>query len=379
MKYVSVSYNYSPDFSSPESWLRRTKGSAGILECISKENEVINIKQINYEGNCFHNGVDYHFVDFGKRKTYFPLRLNRYIKNLNADIVIVQGLHHPLQLIQLGLLLSKKTKIIVHHHAEKPFNGYKKYIQKMADLFADAYLFASDDMGLDWVTKGIIRSSKKIHEVMEVSSVFYPGNKEAARLKTGIDGNPIFLWVGRLNDNKDPLTVIKAFLKYTTSTPGARLYMVYHTSELFDGIKQLLKNNAAGNRVIMVGQLEHNELLYWFNSADFFISGSHYEGSGTALCEAMACGCVPIVTDIPSFRMITGNGDCGLLYEAGNEDALLAALMQTKIIDLPAKQKKALARFRSKLSFEAIAENIQTIATSLKPKKKRLWGWNLRL
>ncbi|HEX3386522.1 MAG TPA: glycosyltransferase, partial [Mucilaginibacter sp.] len=78
--------------------------------------------------------------------------------------------------------------------------------------------------------------------------------------------------------------------------------------------------------ITLVGELPHDELQYWFNSADFTLSASHYEGSGTAVCEAMSCGCVPIVTDIPSFRMITDNGRCGLLYEPGNEHALLDAL-----------------------------------------------------
>src|ERR1700761_829312 len=125
MVYVSVSYNYSPDFKSPQSWFKRVEGSAGILECLSEGNKVVNIKQIDYEGISKHNGVDYHFMDFGKKKTFFPWRLNRYIKKLNPDIVIVQGLHHPLQVIQLGLLMGKKAKIIAHHHAEKPFTGLK--------------------------------------------------------------------------------------------------------------------------------------------------------------------------------------------------------------------------------------------------------------
>jgi len=36
MVYLSVSYNYSPAFDSPESWFKRTEGYAGIMECLSK-------------------------------------------------------------------------------------------------------------------------------------------------------------------------------------------------------------------------------------------------------------------------------------------------------------------------------------------------------
>jgi len=68
----------------------------------------------------------------------------------------VQGLHNPIQLILLHFILPGKTKIIAHHHAEKPMTGLKKYAQKFADRFTDAYLFAAMDMGLDWVRKGNI-------------------------------------------------------------------------------------------------------------------------------------------------------------------------------------------------------------------------------
>jgi glycosyltransferase involved in cell wall biosynthesis len=110
----------------------------------------------------------------------------------------------------------------------------------------------------------------------------------------------------------------------------------------------------------------HPELLYWYNSADYILSASYYEGSGTAICEAMSCGCIPIVTDIFSFRMITNNGNCGLLYKAGNEGALLLALKQTVQLDVKQTRDKCLAYFSTNLSFDAITAKIEAIALSLK-------------
>src|ERR1700744_1335317 len=205
MRYVSISYSYSPDFNSPESWVKRTAGYAGVLECLSRENEVISVKQIDFEGETIHNGVQYRFVNLNRRETHFPFRINRFIKSLKPDVVIIQGLHKPIQLSLLHLILNKKVRIIAHHHAEKPLPGLKKHRQRLADKFVDAYLFASLDIGRDWVKRGNIVSTKKLHEVMEVSSNFHPVDKVLAKQKTGVTGSPVFLWVGRLNDNKDPL------------------------------------------------------------------------------------------------------------------------------------------------------------------------------
>ena len=365
MNYVFVTFSPSLNFNSPESWFERTAGYAGVLFCLAKNNTVINIKQINYEGDCMHNGVHYYFPSFKNKGTYFPGELTRFVKNLNPNIVFVQGLHNPVQLIQLAARLDKKVKIIVQHHAEKPSSGTKKYFQKLADKLTDAYLFASHELGAEWVNNGIISSSEKIHEVMEVSSIFSPMDKVSARLKTGIKSSTVFLWVGRLNDNKDPLTVIRAFLRFAELNPESRLYMIYHTDELLEQINELLAQSPRKDAIILIGKVPHSDLQYWFNSADIILSGSHYEGSGTAVCEAMSCGCMPIVTDISSFRMITDNGRCGLLFEPGNENALLSALKQAVDIDIHEKQKLSLEYFRSNLSFDAIAKRIQEIAASL--------------
>jgi glycosyltransferase involved in cell wall biosynthesis len=365
MIYVSVTFGASMEVSSPEAWFERTAPYLGILECLAIDNTVINVKRINYEGDVTHKGIDYRFIHTNHTEDAYPRTLIRYVKNLNPDIVLIQGLHLPMQIIMLRKALGKKIKFIAQNHAEKPAGGLKGVLQKLADQRVDAYLFASHDLGADWVKQGIISSPEKIHEVMEVSSTFSPMDKMEALQKTGAKGSPVFLWVGRLDANKDPLTVLRAFLRFTCVQPDARLYMVYHTEELLQEVKDLLERFDPNKMVTLVGKLPHAQLQYWYNSADIILSGSYYEGSGTAVCEAMSCGCMPIVTDIPSFRMITDNGQCGLLYKPGDEEALLALLKKIHGIDLAEKQRLSLKYFKSNLSFEAIARQIQTIAESL--------------
>ena len=93
MRLVFVSYTYSPDIHSPEEWLDRVKIYVGSLECLSREHTVIRVEQINYKGSFLHNGVQYYCVDYGKKKNYFPRKLNGFVKGLRPDVVIVSGLH----------------------------------------------------------------------------------------------------------------------------------------------------------------------------------------------------------------------------------------------------------------------------------------------
>lgn len=362
MKIVSTSYINTSEFTDPKQWLDRISFHSGILEQLAQQHTVESIEQINYSGKLERNGVVYHFLDFKKRKLYFPWRLHRYIKKLAPDVILVNGLIFPLQVIQLRLLIPKKTKIIIQNHAEKPYKGFRKFLQSRADRCADAYLFASHRAGMDWVNRGIIANDKKIMEIMEASSVFGPMDRQTARIKTKAEGDPVFLWVGRLDSNKDPLTVVKAFLKFVKYQPSAKLYMIYQTEELLPQIQAMIQLQGGDNPSIkLVGVVRHAQLGEWYNAADFIISGSHYEGSGIAVCEAMSCGCIPVLTTIDSFRAMTSQGKCGLFYEAGNSKDLLASLLQSLELDIEKERIKVVEQFRNELSFEAIAKKISRV------------------
>lgn len=366
MKIVSTSYVNTNSYDDPNKWLDRISFYTGLLEELAKQHHIDSIEQINYSGKLIRNGVTYHFLDFKKQKLYFPIRLHRYIKNLTPDVVFVNGFVFPLQIIQLRKAVGKNVKVIVLHRAEKPFTGLKYYLQKIADRSVDAYLFVSDEFGQEWIKKGIVENKEKIHEVIQSSSSFFPKSKEVSKKILDLSGDPVFLWVGRLDKNKDPITVVKAFANFLSFQPSAKLYMIYQDDKLATEVRKLI-NADNKDAIILVGKIEHQQLQLWYNAADYFISGSHYEGSGIAVCEAMSCECIPILTNIISFRRMTGPNKCGFLYEAGNADELLTILSKTKEINIEIERKKTLEQFKQELSFEAIAKKITKVINSLKP------------
>jgi hypothetical protein len=81
------------------------------------------------------------------------------------------------------------------------------------------------------------------------------------------------------------------------------------------------------------------------------VQASHAEGSGGALIDALACGTTPLVTDIPSFRKITGDGACGALFPVGNAAALAGAIREWGGRDWPTLRRRARAHFERALSF----------------------------
>ena len=256
MRIVFTSYVHSPLFEQPQAWLNRIKGYIGILEALSNKHEVISIEQINFVGTYVNNGVDFRFIKTSS--TIFPLALHSYIKDLNPDVVFVHGMHFPLQVMQLRRKLGKNVKLFLQNHAEKPGTGRKRFFQMLADKGVTGYFFTSKEMGEPWIQKKIIANPGKVHQVMEASSAFRQRNKELARKITGIDGNPVFLWVGRLDANKDPLTVVHAFTKFLSHQPTARLYMLFHNEELKDQVSKAIE--FFRDNIILVGKIPHEKM-----------------------------------------------------------------------------------------------------------------------
>ncbi len=332
------------------------------MESLTRNATVINIHSIGYEGVEHRNHVEYHFMKLNQLETTLPISFHRYIRKLSPDVVIVRGLGFPLQILFLRWQLGEHVKIMAQHHADKPSRGYKKLLQRIADKFIGAYFFSSMDLAKPWLNAELIHNKEKIKETLVLSSTFFRADKISARNITGVQGKRVYLWVGGLDANKDPITLVNAFKKFSGDHVDAHLYMIYQEEDLLDTVKELV---AHCSHIHLMGALAHNALQSWYNAADFIISTSHYEGMGVAVCEGLSCGCIPILSDIPSFRMMTNQGEFGFLFPPGNADALLHSLQDSWSMDLIYGQKKVLHHHEACLSSEASAFKIMETVRSL--------------
>jgi glycosyltransferase involved in cell wall biosynthesis len=175
-----------------------------------------------------------------------------------------------------------------------------------------------------------------------------------AREAVGMRGSPAVLWVGRLNANKDPLTVLDGFERSLARLPDAALTMIFSTDDLLGAVRlRVAGAPALRARVHLVGAVPRERIPLYFSAADLFVVGSHREGSGYALMEASACGAVPVVTDIPTFRLLTG-GAAGALWPPGNAAAFAAALSAVAARDLKIERARLADHFARALRWDAV-------------------------
>ncbi|NJM24413.1 MAG: glycosyltransferase family 4 protein [Bacteroidia bacterium] len=357
VRIVNLSYSYVRDFKDPLAWLSRIAFFTVIIKALSKHAEVHAIYHINYRGALTRDGVHYHFQPLGFWSKWMPWRFHNFVRQLRPDAVMVHGFIFPWQVWWLRIQLGAGVSILLVHHAERPYRGVRRWMQRKAYKWVNAFLFPSSGISEPWTEAGIVERGK-VYEVFGSASIFRCADHNIARAAKGISGERNFLWVGRLDANKDPLCAISGFASVWKDHRDSRLYMIFQENELLDQCRQLARDLAIASEVIFVGPVSHAAMGEWYNSVNYIISSSHYEGSGIAVCEAMSCGCYPVLTDIPSFRMLTKNGELGLLYAPGDSKALgrqLVACLQVPVKELRAK---ILRHYEDHFSADAQARRI---------------------
>jgi glycosyltransferase involved in cell wall biosynthesis len=70
--------------------------------------------------------------------------------------------------------------------------------------------------------------------------------------------------------------------------------------------------------VIFKGRTPNSKVAELLHNANFYISMPITEGVSASLFEAMACGCFPIVTDLPGNRSWIINHENGILIPSKN-------------------------------------------------------------
>ncbi|HMQ53219.1 MAG TPA: glycosyltransferase family 4 protein [Anaerolineae bacterium] len=273
----------------------------------------------------------------------------------HPTVVHLNSLIYPLQARLLRMMLPRRVPLVVQHHAELMWPANRRWLQAWALAGVDGFLFATTTLAREWVEAGVLGSMTRVYQVMETSSLLTYQDRAVARAQTGLTGEPILLWTGNLSLRKDPLTVLAGFEQVLDHLPGARLYMAYLEDELLAEVQARLNASERLHRAVtLLGRLDYEAIAAYYNSADIFVQGSHRESSGIALLDALACGVVPVVTDVPSFRLMTDNGTIGALWPAGQATALAEALLSVARQPLEPVVHGARAFFQDNWSFAAI-------------------------
>ena len=141
-----------------------------------------------------------------------------------------------------------------------------------------------------------------------------PADRRALRRRLALPvDRPVLIFVGQVKETKGVLDIVDAMAALRREAENAEmpLLLVIGTPSPPEIVGQIGQRAADGGVAGDVQVLpQQRDIHEWMQAADLLISGSHEdtEGLSRVLYEAMACGTVPVATDI-----------------RGNRDALTAA------------------------------------------------------
>ena len=112
--------------------------------------------------------------------------------------------------------------------------------------------------------------------------------------------------------------IMKAFSIVKQKNIPFKLTIIGDGTEL-KNLKWLAKELNIENEVIFTGKIDNNNIPKFLQQANFYISTPITEGVSASLFEAMACGCFPIVSDLPGNRSWVEQKVNGILVSIENE------------------------------------------------------------
>ena len=374
MHAVHLSYFYDADIASPEELLARyettTELCAGLVRAGVEQVSVVQrfSRTVTFE----EDGVTYHLIEDGRPPPLGwredPRETHELVARLAPDVVHLHGDAAPMRFLRP--LLPRALFLWQHHADAPPVPSQRWRLERRGFQVLDGVIFSAAEQSWPWERAGLVDVSHVVYELMEGSTRFEPLPHESCRTELGWKGDPVLLWVGRLNENKDPLAVLRGLAQAGPRLRDPHLYMAYGTDDLLESVQAEVSALGLEGRVHLLGTVPHHDLPHLYSAADFFVLGSHEEGSGYALLEALACGLPAVVTDIPSFRRATGRGRLGALWKPGSPESFAGALLTA--VQAPPERSEVRRFFEDNWSFPALGRSAAAIYEEAK-KQKRLW------
>lgn len=240
------------------------------------------------------------------------------IRNSNVSFSWFAG-GHAVFTVLFSKILRKKSIVVIggYEPVAMPEIGYGaqlhlrsrarvNFVLKYADV-----LLAVSDFSKEHIHKVVpYREPTMIHNAIDCD-VFTRG---------GSDRENMVLTVAYVSEGNVARKGLDTFIKCAYFFPETRFVIVGHT---IDDTASRLKESAPPN-VEIVGEVSEPELVEYYQRASAYCQLSEYESFGMCVIEAMACGCVPIVSNRGALPEVVG--DEGIVVKCGDVGETVSAI-----------------------------------------------------
>jgi D-inositol-3-phosphate glycosyltransferase len=160
-------------------------------------------------------------------------------------------------------------------------------------------------------------------------TVFFPGDRIAARRNVGLGTEPVILFVGRIQPLKGADLAVRALAD--VSDHRTQLVVVGGPSgpdgpSELAALRSLVAELGLEHRVRFVSPRPHDQLADFYRAADVCMVPSRSESFGLVALEAAACGTPVVAADVGGLRLLVDHGVTGYLVDEREPAAYAAQL-----------------------------------------------------
>ncbi len=274
-------------------------------------------------------------------------------KKWGADIVHIHAIG-PSLMAPIARLLG--LKVVVTHHGsdyKREKWGYlARFVLRAGEKIGG--IFANEIIAISQVIKKIIdkHCHRESHLIYNGVQIPKKQNNTVYIQSLGLVANQYIISIARFVPEKGLHDLIKA---YNQSGLNCKLVLVGN-SDHEDHYSRHLKKIAGENKnIILTAYLTGAKLNQILSHARLFVLPSYFEGLPIALLEALSCGIMPLVSNIPANLEISL--DPMYYFQCKNTDHLKDKLKHLWFSDFTEEDKEALINMvRKKYNWPLIAE-----------------------
>jgi len=254
--------------------------------------------------------------------TYY--RLSLFLRSFQPDVLHAHMIHANI-MARLLRLVTKFPRLICTAHNTNEGGKLRMLAYRLTDFLADISTNVSQEAVDAFVAKKAVPHNKIVTMYNGIDTDrfrFDAHARKALRKSEKIgDSETLVLCVGRLNEQKDYPTMLRAFHLASQQHDALFLWIVGIGDQL-PLLQQLIRELEIEANVRFLG-LRHDipELM---SACDIFCLSSAYEGFGLVVAEAMACERLVVATDCGGVKEVMGNR--GILVSPKNYYALSEGL-----------------------------------------------------
>lgn len=307
------------------------------------------------------------------------IKLYRLLKKIKPQIVHTRNL--PALDAVMPAFLAGVPYIIHSEHGRDTIDidgSNKKYrlLRRMLSPTIDRFAALSMDLE-NWLIKDVGINSNKVVRICNGVDMerFNPSvTTNVAGYPAEFDGKIVLGTVGRMEEVKDTLLLIKAFLYFIEQHPQhrekVRLVLVGNGS-LFSSAEKLIEENGIQDLVWMPGARDDVPAI--LHKLDIFVLPSLAEGISNTILESMATGLPVIATDVGGNRELVDDGKTGYIVPASDSKWMADAINKYVEDDKLRQQhgENAIERVQQNFSFAAMVKKYDDLYSGVLEKTQR--------